>query len=179
MEHLRSLQFVLPDERYRASFLAAYEELSGRERNDWIYLGPDGTEDLIYNRFAEYVSILCERESNPPPHFVCGRTYWAIHDGCVVGRIGIRFALNEFLANYGGHVGYLVRSSARGRGVASAMLAHVLATPEALAIGRLLLTCDEDNTASERVIVKNGGVYESTIYQEGRTVGKRRFWISV
>ncbi|MBM3289252.1 MAG: GNAT family N-acetyltransferase [Candidatus Hydrogenedentes bacterium] len=177
--HPPSLQFALPDVRYRASFLSAYEEMSGRERNDWIYLGPDGTEDIIYDRFAEYVSLLCTRETEAPVHFVCGRTYWAIERDRVVGRIGLRFELNTFLANYGGHVGYIVRPSARGRGVAKAMLAHVLTTPQARAIGKLLVTCDEDNVVSERVILANGGVYESTVYPEGRPVGKKRFWITV
>jgi len=176
---MTNLQFVLPHERYRESFLCAYEELSDAQKSDWIYLGPDGSAELIYKRFEEYVAMLHDREQIPPPHFVRGRTYWAIDGNDVVGRIGLRFELNAFLANYGGHIGYIVRTSARRRGVASAMLAHVLATPEAKRIGKLLLTCDEDNAASERVIRKNGGVYESMVYPEGRCLGKKRFWISV
>lgn len=173
------LKLVLPNARFRDSFLAAYEECSGREKNDWIYLGPDGNEEIIYNHFDEYVATLYEREHIAPPHFVRGRTYWAISGDYIVGRIGLRYELNEFLSSYGGHIGYIVRPSARGNGVASAMLASVLATPEARQIGKLLLTCDEDNTASERVIRKNGGVYESMVYPEGRHLGKKRFWITV
>lgn len=177
--HHQDLKLVQPSVRYRASFLAAYEECSSVEKNDWIYLGPDGNEDLIYNRFDEYVETLHEREHTAPSHFVRGRAYWALADNEIVGRIGLRFELNDFLSNYGGHIGYIVRPSARRRGVASAMLAQVLATPKAQHIGRLLLTCDEDNTASERVIRKNGGVYESMVYPVGRRLGKKRFWITV
>jgi predicted acetyltransferase len=173
------LQLVLPNVSYRDSFLSAYEELSEKEKNDWIYLGPYGTDDLIHNRFDEYVRILRERETISPPHFVRSRTYSAVQDERVLGRIGLRFELNELLANFGGHVGYIVRPSARGQGVATAMLAFELTTFEAKAIGKLLLTCDEDNLASERAILKNGGGYELTMYPEGRVVGKKRFWIAV
>ena len=55
MKPPQSLQIVLPDVLYRASFLAAYVALSGREKIAGIYLGADGTEDLFYNRFPEYV----------------------------------------------------------------------------------------------------------------------------
>ena len=173
------LKLVLPSAHYRESFLAAYEECSSLEKNDWIYLGPDGNEELIYNRFDEYVAMFYEREHTAPSHFVRGRAYWALADNEIVGRIGLRFELNDFLSNYGGHIGYIVRPSARGNGVASAMLAQVLATQEAQRIGRLLLTCDEDNIASERVIRKNGGVYESMVYPVGRRLGKKRFWITL
>lgn len=173
------LEFVLPDERYRDSFLRGYEELTGREKNDWIYLGPDASDEIIYNRFPDYVATLRERETVAPPHFVRGRTYWAVCDEEVLGRIGLRYELNEFLASHGGHIGYIVRPSARGKGVAKAMLAYDLTTPKAKAIGRLLLTCDDGNLASERTIIANGGVYESTVRQAGKATGKKRFWIVV
>jgi len=176
---LPKLEFVLPAERFHRSFLAGYEELHERHKNDWIYLGPDGTEDLIYNRFPEYVAELRRREREAPGHFVRGITYWAVRGDEVLGRIGLRLELNDFLSRIGGHIGYIVRPSARGQGVASAMLKFVLSTPAAHGIGRLLLTCDEDNTASERVILRNGGEYESTVSPSGRPVGKKRYWIDV
>lgn len=173
-----TLQFVAPDECYGKSFLAGYEEMTTpSDRDAWIYLGPDGTEDLIYNRFSEYVAELRSRETTPAPHFVRGITYWAIQGEELVGRIGLRLELNDFLATLGGHVGYIVRPSCRGRGIASRMLEFVLQTSEARSLGKLLVTCDEDNLASQRVIEKCGGVYESTLHPDGRPVGKRRYWI--
>ena len=178
MKNQKTIDITLPSERYSRSFISAYEEFPASEKSDWIYLGPDGSEDLIYNRFPDYVSTLRRCETEPPSHFVRGRTYWAVQDGEVVGRIGLRFELNEFLARIGGHIGYIVRPSARGKGVASAMLGFVLTTPEAESIGKLLVTCNEDNLASERIILKHGGVYESTIFPEGSPVGKKRYWIT-
>jgi len=95
----------------------------------------------------------------------------------LVGRIGLRLELNEFLATVGGHVGYIVRPSYRGRGIATRMMEFLIRTPEAVSVGKLLLTCDEGNIASERAILKSGGVYESTVFPAGTTIGKKRYWI--
>jgi predicted acetyltransferase len=51
------------------------------------------------------------------------------------------------------------------------MLAAVLPVARSLGIDRALLTCDEDNLASHRVIEANGGVLE------GGSGGKVRYWI--
>ncbi len=58
------------------------------------------------------------------------------------------------------------------------MLAMTLNTKEAKEIGKLLLTCNEDNLASEKTIIKNGGVYLDTIKLEDGSL-KKRFWITV
>ena len=38
-----------------------------------------------------------------------------------------------------------------------------------------MITCDEENLASERVITVNGGIYEKSIEVDGCPV--KRFWI--
>jgi len=63
-------------------------------------------------------------------------------------------------------------------GVASEMLRQLLETARAKSIRRLLITCDEDNVASERTIVKNGGAFES-IVRNGDKPKKKRFWIDL
>ena len=79
----------------------------------------------------------------------------------------------------GGHIGYAVRPSARGRGVATHLLALTLLEARRRGLSRVLLTCDDDNRASARVIEKNGGrEIEPTISpRSGKVV--RRFWIDV
>jgi predicted acetyltransferase len=96
----------------------------------------------------------------------------------VIGRIAIRHELNEFLSKFAGHIGYIVRPSFRNKGVATEMLRLILETDRAKAIGRLLVTCDEHNIASERTIVKNRGIFESLI-ENGDKPRKKRFWIDL
>jgi len=97
--------------------------------------------------------------------------------GVIVGRASIRYELNEFLAREGGHIGYCVLPAHRRRGYATEILRQSVALARADGVGRILVTCDEDNVASARVIELCGGVYESTV--DGREgIPKRRYWIS-
>jgi predicted acetyltransferase len=42
---------------------------------------------------------------------------------------------------------------------------------------RILLTCDETNLGSRKVIENNGGQLENAVEVEGQTVLKMRYWI--
>jgi predicted acetyltransferase len=99
----------------------------------------------------------------------------AIVDGEIVGRSSIRHELNEWLTNFGGHIGYAVRPEFRQLGYASEILNQSLIIASNLGIHRLLMTCNDDNVASIRVIEKHGGVLENTVDHDG--VLLRRYWI--
>ncbi|HMB08301.1 MAG TPA: GNAT family N-acetyltransferase, partial [Isosphaeraceae bacterium] len=73
------------------------------------------------------------------------------------GVSNLRHALTDKLRREGGHVGYGVRPSRRGQGLATAMLALTLEKARALGIDRVLITCGKENVSSAKVIRKNGG----------------------
>jgi predicted acetyltransferase len=87
-------------------------------------------------------------------------------DDQIVGRVSIRHELNDWLAVYGGHVGYAVRSDFRNRGYAKLLLAEGLRICSSLGISEALLTCNETNVASRKVIESAGGKLENTV-QDG------------
>lgn len=117
------------------------------------------------------------RGLNLKPGYVASRSYFAFETGRILGRITYRWELNERTLVEGGHLGYEVRRSERGRGWATRMVAAFLCSPIRAQTPRVLVTCDVDNHASERVIVKNGGDLESieTSPRTGRPT--KRFWI--
>jgi predicted acetyltransferase len=95
-------------------------------------------------------------------------------NGQIVGRVSIRFELNEFLATRGGHIGYGVVASERGQGYATSMLRLALAMLAREGVERALVTVDDSNLASRAVIEHCGGVFESFIADGERTL--RRYW---
>lgn len=96
----------------------------------------------------------------------------------IVGRVSIRHELNDYLATYGGHIGYAVLPEFRRRGYATEILRQALSLAAELGLDPVLLTCDEDNIASVGVIERCGGVLESTIEQPDGGPRLRRYWIS-
>ena len=100
-------------------------------------------------------------------------------DDKIVGMLQIRHYFNDHLEKYGGHIGYSVAPSERGRGYAAQMLRMSLPRCSELGIKKILITCDEDNEASRRTILKNGGVYESTVFEPDEGIDIQRYWIDL
>ncbi|OPZ83056.1 MAG: Acetyltransferase (GNAT) family protein [bacterium ADurb.Bin429] len=131
--------------------------------------------------FAAFVAQLEreERGEGLPDWAVPQQTFWAVRDGRIVGILKLRHRLTPALENYGGHIGYAVRPSARGRGYACRMLALALEHARALGLRRVLLTCNPDNHASARVIEKNGGVRDTDGIHPDTGLPHARYWITL
>lgn len=173
-----SLLLVKPLIKYKESFMEGLAECEKEDSGQsWIYLH-ESELDIVYKDFDAYITKILSYEFVPHKSFVRGITYWAILDGEVVGRLGIRLELTEDLKKFGGHIGYIVRPSFRRNGIASKMLNLALQTDYAKDIGKILLTCDLDNEASEKTIMKNGGVFYDVVELENRS-DKKRFLINL
>jgi predicted acetyltransferase len=124
--------------------------------------------------FADMVDFILaqERPESPRPvGWVPSTQRWMVAGGQFVGRISLRHELTELLFTWGGHIGYSVRPSARGRGLATEALRRMLPLCSERGLDQVLVTCDEGNLASRAVIETNGGVYEDS------REGKRRYWV--
>ena len=101
-------------------------------------------------------------------------------DNRVVGMLQIRHRCNEHLRLYGGHIGYSVRPDERRKGYAAAMLKAALPRCRDLGITDVLITCFADNEGSRRTILKNGGVYESTVREpdSGKDLERYRIYLA-
>ena len=172
---------VPPTSRVRVSFIAAMDEFRAEGRG-----GPEdqsmvGAEIRYYGatwadpeRFEEYAGHVRDEALDATPRpagYVPSTTLWWIDGDEYLGRIAIRHQLTPHLLDYGGHIGYDIRPSARLRGHATAMLARTLPVAAALGIDPVLITCDEDNIGSRKVIESNGGRFED---QRGI---KLRYWV--
>ena len=100
-------------------------------------------------------------------------------DHKIVGMLQIRHVLNDYLAKYGGHIGYSVAPDERRKGYASLMLRLALPKCKELGLDRVLITCADHNAGSRKTILANGGVYESTVYEPEEQLFLERYWITL
>lgn len=127
--------------------------------------------------FEELKKRSCE--DTVPEGLVPSSTYLAVRekDNYIVGMIDIRHYLNEYLTQAGGHIGYGVRKTERNKGYAKQMLKLALEKCKELKIKKVLITCDEDNIASEKVILSANAKLEDIRNVDGEN--KKRFWIDL
>ena len=118
-------------------------------------------------------------EYTVPKGLVPSSTYLGVRekDNYIVGMIDIRHYLNEYLTQVGGHIGYGVRKTERNKGYAKQMLKLALEKCKELKIKKVLITCDEDNIASEKVILSANAKLEDIRNVDGEN--KKRFWIDL
>ena len=144
----------------------------------------DGTGTLrrIENP-EEYIKI-CEVYENPalvPSHLVPATQFIFVrkNDDKLLGMIQVRHCFNDFVEKYAGHIGYSVRPSERRKGYAKEMLKMTLPLCREIGINNVLISCADGNIGSEKTILANGGVYESTVYEPNSGRDLKRFWIAL
>lgn len=97
----------------------------------------------------------------------------------MIGQISIRHVLSENLKQVGGHIGYSIRASERQKGYGKLMLQMALPFVRKLGLEKALITCDDDNAGSIKVIEGAGGILQDKIDVAGRAVPHRRYWLSL
>ena len=103
-------------------------------------------------------------------------------DDKVVGIIDYRHPLSPFLLQYGGNIGYSILPCERGKGYAAEMLRLLLPICKEYGESKVLLTCGKTNLASQRTIIKNGGILENEIADDvglGECGVIQRYWITL
>lgn len=130
-----------------------------------------------YHNFEMYLDALEEKEESgekvPDSTFFC----LDMQRNIFVGAVNIRHYLNEKLLLGGGHIGDGIRPSERGKGYGTKMIALALGECKKLGINRILMCCDKDNPASAKTIIKNQGVLENEVMDDGNLV--QRYWIEM
>ena len=104
----------------------------------------------------------------PDENKVPARTFFLIReeDDRIVGMINIRLALNERLSKYGGHIGYSIRPTERGKGYNKINLYLGLKVCDRYGIEKVFMDADLDNPASWKTMEALGGVRIKEYYDD-------------
>ncbi len=171
----RKIQLVPPAERFRDSFFRALREFQHEGLRWWF----GGDLEIAEQDFGAFVAKKLADANRSTEAFVPKTHLWAIEEDRFVGRISIHHQLNDALRLEGGHIGYDTVPSVRGRGVATEMVRQALPVARALGLREVLVTCDDTNAASIRVIEKNGGLLRETKMLASNRPLKRHYWIDL
>lgn len=165
-----------PSEALRASWWEAAQEFGDEHPHGFSLHRFEDVDVTTDTGFASWMAQMRRNRTAPAEGLVPATLFWIVdadESGRVLGSLQLRHELNAYLLEEGGHIGYGVRPSARGRGVATAALAaSVEYAGRDLGLDRVLVTCDDDNAPSRRTIERCGGVLEDV------RGDKRRYWIA-
>jgi predicted acetyltransferase len=170
------LNLIAPTVEYRAEYLEMIAEWkqAGESFTPWVLNEDSSDFEVMVRRFEGYSRGTGVREGAVPHS-----TFWLVRDDRkVLGAVNIRHYLNDALRFSGGHIGYGVRPGERRKGYATEMLSQALVIARGLGIARAMLTCDKENIASARTILRNGGVLDSEdVGKDGRRFQRYRIEI--
>ena len=173
---MEKIILVKPDLSY-ADEIIKYKEESLKENP--LINGAAGLNN--FSSIEDWLEELKKRssEATVPEGLVPSSTYLGVRekDNYIIGMIDIRHYLNDFLKQFGGNIGYGVRKTEKNKGYAKQMLKLALEKCKELKIKKVLITCDEDNIASEKVILSANAKFEDIRSFEGKN--KKRFWIEL
>ena len=171
---MNTLTLIEPAKAYQSQYIEMIEE--------WKETGERLVPFVLrfdYEDFDSFLERLMVLRDGPveDEKTVNSSTFWLVEDHeRVVGAANIRHRLNDSLLNIGGHIGYGIRPSARKKGYATEILRQALIVARAEGVERVLVTCDDDNAASAKIIERLGGLLED-VRQGHDGIPKRRYWI--
>ena len=127
--------------------------------------------------------ILRLQRSKDPTALIPGELpyedFWLMDGAEWLGKLTLRTTLNEQYLHSGGHIGYEIRPSRRRRGYGTILLRLGLEKARERRLTRVLLTCDETNLGSRKIIERNGGQLENIVEVKDQTIRKIRYWINL
>lgn len=82
-----------------------------------------------------------------------------------IGEVGIRTTQNDFWVNKGSQIYYKIRKSQRKKGYGNIIFQLALLEAKKLHFQKIRVNCDNNNIASKKIIMKNGGKIDISNYK--------------
>jgi predicted acetyltransferase len=173
------LKLIEADEKYldqyKEAYLLSLEKIKEglMRKHDLMFMNPD-EKDII----QEFIDA--KDQSKLPSYYVPSYDYFAVDEDKFIGVIHIRIRLTDNLLRFGGHIGYGTNPKYWRLGYGKELLKLALEEhKDLIEEDKIIITCDDDNIGSYKIIEANGGVLENKVFNEEED-GKfltRRYWI--
>lgn len=169
------MNLIIPSEKFYQSYADAIAEYKINHIKTYEFI--DTSRSELFLQFEDF-----RLGRNLPKNYVKGTFLWLVDNNEFIGEISIRHNLTDALSRFGGNIGYGVRYSKLNMGYGTIMLSKTLRyAKEFIGLSKVLITCNDDNFGSIRIIEKNGGVLQNKIINiiDGVERMTRRYWIFI
>jgi predicted acetyltransferase len=171
-------ELVGPTSALYGAWLACHEDWGSGLHEDGFGILPSDEVDSEVGFSAWVQRLVAQSDEHQPAGLGRHRCVyrWIIEDQSVNGGIALRYGTEDEYTRWAGHIGFGIRPSARGGGLATWALQAMLAEAAELGMDRVLLVCEADNVPSVRTIERCGGELEAV--HDGPHGPLRRYWIT-
>ncbi|MBE4325669.1 GNAT family N-acetyltransferase [Vibrio parahaemolyticus] len=170
------MELVSPSLEFESEFSVFYQDFAKNDVDNAEYYR-DGVSD--FTRYVQQLQDEAQGLNLPDGYVPCNHFWFVDGNRNILGAIRIRHNINnEFLALEAGHIGYDVAPSHRGIGHGKSMLKLALPKAKMLGVSEALITADEDNIASRKVIESNGGKFEKVVMGKVFPEPVARYWVA-
>ena len=164
-------------EEYKEAYLLSLKaiEEGKMKKHNLMFLNPDEVD--IIKKMKDN-----RDRTKLKPGYVPSYDYFLVDDNKLLGVIHIRIELTEALLKYGGNIGYGTNPKYWYQGYGTKILELGLIKAKEIGLqDKVLVTCDDDNIGSYKIIEKNGGVLENKVenIEGNETFLTRRYWINL
>lgn len=173
------IKFIIPTLEYVPSYIEALK--ISEEEGFPDFIGTSKEIEKNPKEFIEKVNLLDSKDCiKVKDYLLPSKLFWLVNVDTkeFIGRVSIRYNVNNpYLEIFGGHIGYMVNKKFRKKGFGFMLLEFGIKIAREISLGEILITCNENNLSSKKIIEKAGGKLINSIYDNNEKINKLRYRI--
>lgn len=140
--------------------------------DDYKRMYPDFKPFVTKENFASFLKSVEDKKNGIGNNGVKEIFYFAIEDDKIVGHASIRLnpEVDEDIYKFSGHIMYGVVPSKRKLGYGNKICKMLIEKMVAMGYDEIIITCNDNNIGSKKIIINNGGEFIESVNYNGNTI---------